>query len=581
MLAALLEKFLPARRPVRRPVRQAVRPRATPQLEVLEDRAVPVLHVASFGGSDVFGNGSPTAPFQSIQKAVNIAGTGEIIKVAQGSYTYNPAQDIYFGILGTNAVVTVFQKQIAIIGSYIYNPDPVNIPGVVTNWNTPDLQFGNVPRSSIDGGGIARGVLVTTFPGGALTGVSLQNFFVQNGLAQPIPARPGIDAISGKGGGMLAENSNPLFIENVVFQNSRAFGTFSAGTGGLGVGGGLAVFATPGIGAALTLNNVTFFQNQALGGPGGQVGGFGQGGGLFADSAQVFGTNVNFSRNLAQGGNASGAGNSGNIRGDGFGGGLNLEQLSGDSFFNGLVVLENAAVGGDSPAGVSGGGFGGGLGIELSGPMLTVTGGEFRRNLARGGSGAASDPASGLAAGAGIQATNANIVIDGVTIESNSIQPGSSPAQRPGPNGGGIDAVSTIGTPIVVQVLNSMVMNNEIGFGQGVDELTGGAGAGAWFKGATVTIVNTTFDNNRFVNASTNLQGEAFAASSPTGVATVVDIRDSNIFNHTNTLNPTAAAVHIFPGNTGNFTRVNFRGNSKDTNADGQPGPAGTFNFFA
>src|SRR5690606_10605464 len=107
---------------------------------------------------------------------------------------------------------------------YVYNPDPINIPGVQTNWDTPDLVGGVVPRSSIDGGGIARGVLVTTFPGGAPTGVSLQNFFVQNGIGQPIPARGGLDAVYGKGGGMLAENSNPLFLENVVFQNNQAFG---------------------------------------------------------------------------------------------------------------------------------------------------------------------------------------------------------------------------------------------------------------------------------------------------------------------------------------------------------------------
>jgi hypothetical protein len=43
---------------------------------------------------------------------------------------------------------------------------------------------------------------------------------------------------------------------------------------------------------------------------------------------------------------------------------------------------------------------------------------------------------------------------------------------------------------------------------------------------------------------------------------------------------PQAAAVHVFPGSVLTLSGDTFSGNSKDTNADGKPFPAGTYNFM-
>src|SRR5438067_113944 len=87
------------------------RPRARRlALEALEDRTLlTTWFVWQFGGSDQFGNGSPNAPYQTIQRAINQAATiGDTIKVAGGAYTYNPATDLIaqnFGVTGVIQVV--------------------------------------------------------------------------------------------------------------------------------------------------------------------------------------------------------------------------------------------------------------------------------------------------------------------------------------------------------------------------------------------------------------------------------------------------------------------------------------------
>jgi hypothetical protein len=549
-------------------------------LESLEDRTSPAIFIVyGFGGSDVSGIGSAAAPFQSIQRAVNVAQNGDTIKVAGGLYQYAGAQDQFLPSFGTTAVVDVINKQLNIIGSYT----PAD------GFTTPN--FGLTP-SVIDGsfpgfGRLVRGVLVTaTGPG--LAALNMQNFFIQNGTATGIAARAAFagGATDGHGGGMLVERS-PVTLNNVVFATNISYGVSdpaasansSPALGGVGAGGGLALFGFPGEApVTANLSNLTFYQNAAIGGNGTTVGGFGQGGGLFANLATVNGTNLAFGANLAQGGLNTGGGVVNGIQtGDGFGGGADFEQST--ATLNGVTAVQNVAKGGLAfTGGVGGNGLGGALEDELG--NVSVGGNSlFQNNVALGGDGGSAMPGVGsLGSGGAIDVTNGNFTLDSASVTGNTAQGGNNGSGiKPGPLGGGIHAVSTLGTRNNITLTNTVIAGNSAVFGSGQGEQGGGSGGGASFNASNVTIATSRFDNNTFGNASVNLQGQALAANSAAGLGSVVSISGTSITNHKNSLNPRAAAVDVFPGNSATFSNDTFSGNTKNTNADGQPFPAGTF----
>ena len=59
-------------------------------LERFEDRTVPSTFFVAQNGQDVAGGGGQGNPFGTIQFAVNTANSGDTIKVAAGTYVYNP-----------------------------------------------------------------------------------------------------------------------------------------------------------------------------------------------------------------------------------------------------------------------------------------------------------------------------------------------------------------------------------------------------------------------------------------------------------------------------------------------------------
>ncbi len=90
-----------------------------PRLEGLEDRIVPTNWYVSNFGNDANPGTSPFAPLASIQAAVNDAGNGDVIHVAEGAYGYNSFADQLSGFLHINpAVVMVSDKSLQIYGGF-------------------------------------------------------------------------------------------------------------------------------------------------------------------------------------------------------------------------------------------------------------------------------------------------------------------------------------------------------------------------------------------------------------------------------------------------------------------------------
>src|SRR5207248_3334816 len=101
--------------------------------------------------------------------------------------------------------------------------------------------------------------------------------------------------------------------------------------GGAGAGGGLCIRSTP---EASQLDHVTFSNNAARGGIGLVRGGYGQGGGLFSDLADINGSFLTFTNNVAIAGMTDGSGIlSDGSRPDGIGGGAHFAR-NGNVFFD-------------------------------------------------------------------------------------------------------------------------------------------------------------------------------------------------------------------------------------------------------
>jgi hypothetical protein len=523
-----------------------------PQLECLEDRNL----LATFVVNSALGNdanaGSAAAPFQSIQRAINVASNFDIIKVAGGTYVYTPSQDTESAIFGYNAVAFVNSKFLTIIGGYSAADGYANSnPGA-----TPTV---------INGQGITRGVVVTTSGTPNTAGLSLQNVTIQNGFGASTGT--GVTPLLGAGGG-LQDIASGLSVSGVTFINNSAVGgNSSSGMAGPGAGGGAGIFSPVG---TVTLTNLTFTSNNAVGGNG-PTGGFGQGGGLFVSSGTVTATNLLFQGNTATGGvTTTNVGTGGTA--DGTGGAA--------AFINSTTTLVNYTAMGNTVTGgaaasagaTPGGAFGGGLYVENG--NLSLTDGLIQSNLAMGGSGGSgTGSAARLAAGAGVNLTNANASIVQAAILLNNAVGGGGAVQDGSPSGGGIDAFSGTPNSNTLVLTNDLVANNTITFGAGSSETGGGAGAGVDLNGTMGTFDFLTLAANQFANATVNLQGQAIAVRSGANLT----LNNSIIANHVNSLSLPGAALDVFQGSAVTLGVNLFAGNTKNDNSDNNPNTAGSF----
>ncbi len=482
-------------------------------------------------GSDTSDCGTEGQPCASIQYAVNAADSGQTIRVAAGTYTYNAAADSCSSVIGMTAVVCFGNKQLTLLGGF-----------TGSNWYEANPET-NI--TIIDGQNNERGFLVHQGEADPSYSLTMDGFTIQNGYATA--------SNFAYGGGLYAGNHTTINLTRMIFKNNRAVGANTAtDQGGTASGGGLALISAN----LVTLNDVKFDGNQAIGGSGVNWGGFGQGGGIFTSRSTLTGNNVTLVGNLAQGGSSNG---NATENADAQGGGAAFHRDSVITLTN-ISVTDNQAIGGDTPNGSAGGAFGGGLYAEAA-ERVEITDALIQNNVAQGGDG--KNPAKGgsLSFGGGIGTTNSTLILERAWVIGNQSLGGDGDGFTGSGNGGGASLVRTTGNSFI-NIDNSVFANNNAFMGSGT--ILGGGGGGIYVRGIDATISHTTIAQNQI---GSFMQGEAMvllvSASSPS----IINLQHSIIAQHTTISN--AYALHIQPGNTLNLHQGLFDNNNNNTNNEG------------
>jgi hypothetical protein len=518
-----------------------------------------IIRVATTG-TDAPECGSGTSPCQTIQYAVNLTESGDVILVAEGTYTYSGSTPHSSCSASSThpPVVCVQNKHLTLLGGYRTG-----------GWSTADPVAN---PTFIDGGNWYRGVTVvgsSTLE--AQASLRMEGFTIQHAMAQG--ATGGADyQTSGYGGGIFAYRA-PVVLRELIFSSNRAIGGSTAQAyGGAGVGGGLAIDSAPD-GTTCTLENLTFDGNEARGGSGQDRGGTALGGGMFTYDAVVSASHITLANNTAAAGSSSGSGWANGLTADALGGGAAIHTLS-NATLQYVTATGNQALGGnagtqgaDDRAGAA---HGGALYAERA--TLTVLDSDLRHNMVRSGDATNSY----VGGGGGIMAGETNLTVERTLIISNTAKGGNGTTTGAnGSAGGGGMYLARFTSDATALVLNSVIADNYVEQGT-VGSISGGGGGGLWLQGVQIDLIHTTIAHNRL---GRRLYGQAgifvdFGARTPT----VANISYSIISDHTSPAS-NAAALHAWEGNTVNLYRGILANNYKDTNADGYPppGPGGTF----
>ncbi len=514
----------------------------------VDAQAFTIRYVAATG-TDSGNCGNEQAPCRSVQYAVNQSASGDVILVAEGTYTYNRSADTCT-FLQTRAVVCFVDKRLTILGGY-----------TAENWYLPNP--GDNP-TIIDGSAAYRGVAAIGY-NTTTSYLEMAGFTIQNARAQgPTYLNP-YDP-SGVGGGMLVQHAS-VTLRDVIFRNNRAVGANTgSGAGGQADGAGLRLEQPP-PGTTSLLQRVVFENNTSTGGSGPERGGIAFGA-LFAYKANLIIEDSQFVNNIAQAGSTpGGSGISGGLRADALGGGIAI--MEGNVTIRRVEVTDNQVTGGNGRD-LGGGGYGGGIFIEDFGArttQVTITDSFVARNRAVAGNGAQ----GGNGAGGGIDVDSSTVTIDRTQIIQNSVIGGGGNTAGPGAGGGlYIFAIRSGSFPATLR--NVVVANNFADQGAGAGNSGNGGGGGVVIHGVNAEITHTTIAGNRIGSALVLGQGLLVQPwPNPTTVQfpSAVRLTNSVIANHTG--NAVGAAVVVQRNSTLTFDRGLFSGNSRNTNHDGQP----------
>lgn len=493
-------------------------------------------------GTDAAGCGSTSQPCKTIQFAINQAVTGDFLKIATGSYTYNPANNPCT-FLNTPAVACVYNKNLTIAGGF----------------STSDWDNYNPAQNLtvIDGQSQYRGVALIAATNNQARLV-MKGFTVQNGRAYGQNNSSDDYVRHAFGAGVYASHGL-LTLEDMTIKNNATYGgsSTSISIGGWAFGGGVAIEGPIYGGGTTTLQNVSLENNQATGGTGKNGGGNGMGGGLLTNNTALFVTGVSISSNIARGGNT--AGNGCNGSGSGYGGAASLGNHA-SIILDQITANDNHAFGGNANGSTSCGGYGIGAGLFLESATVHVTDSLLTLNQSLGGIG----KTGGIGWAGGIYSDKVNLTLDRVKIVANTAQSGGSSGSGSAgqAGGGGAYLAAFDGNDYSVSVTNCLIANNKAIMGTPGTRNTGGGG-GFFIQALPATITHSTFANNQLENGLDNGQAIIVVALNGTsGKPGVLNLEYSLITDHKNNHTSGNFAVTVLPGSNANFSYAWFGNNT-------------------
>lgn len=513
-----------------------------------------VLHVSTTTGVDSPTCGAQAAPCKNINQAVNIAASGDFIKMAGGTYTYVDVSP-GCGSVGLS-IICAANKSLTIRGGYApatWAFDPGANPTI------------------IDGQNLYRGAELYS---DALhpARVAMSNITIKNCRAAVPPGSPD----TGSFGGGISVDGPAVTLTAMAFLNNQVIGpNLAAANGGSAAGSALSIRSTVGSGVSI-VSGVTFTNNSSLGGTGTERGGYAFGT-LFTFAANVNIENVQFTNNTAQGGSSSGSGRSAGERADAFAGGITVGAGANVSIRR-MTATGNTCTGGQGSQ-YGGGAFGCGVYVEEG--AVSIADSIFQSNVAQAAT--ANAGFGGFAGGGGVLLFNPTSgSIDRTRFIANrATGGGSSPGNVNGTAGGGglyLWRGSLAGPAITVNVRNSVFAENVVELGSSGTNPGGGGGA-VQVQGLTVVFDHDTFSDNRL---GTGLVfGHAIAAVETPGVAaSTVTLKNSAVTGHVTPAFP-ATAVVVNLTNTLNLDTNAFSGNAHNVNNDNNPVFPGTITGLA
>ena len=516
----------------------------------------PVIRYVATIGNDGGGCTSPITPCRTIQYAVNQSSPGDTILVAQGIYTYTGSSECSF--LRTQPVICIIDKSLTIRGGYSNS-----------NWTHSDpIQNPTV----IDGGNSYRGVAVVGYNNKntylEMTGLTIQNCHVRG------PTYSNTTDFFSIGGGMLSLHA-AVILRDVVFRNNKIYGpSTNTGIGGAAYGAALYIYK-PSPESVSSLKRVVFDANESYGGNGGDRGGVAFGA-LFVDNAKVVVEDSIFTSNVAQAGNASGSGRGGNPpEADALGGGIGIQDS--DVVLRRVTITNNRVVGGNAQQ-YGGGAYGGGVFIEdLSGDtpaiQVYISDSYVAGNIAVGGNGVVD---GGIAIGGGICAANSIVTIERTHIISNSAGGGNGGNAGLGVGGGIYTSAIRQNTGALTVLRNLIVADNFANQGTGNMRLDSGGG-GVAIHGMSADLTHVTVAQNRLGNHLFLGQALLVQPWPNPQLPAVVELKRSIIADHTSGAS-NATAVVVEQGSTLNLDGVIFANNNHNININAVPVIPGIIN---